>query len=55
MYHFFCPLLSMLWVDILFGGIIAVYDQNGPEKKFDSSKTTKMRAFRHILVKIHTK
>ena len=38
-------------INTLFGGIKAIFDQNAPEKKFNSPKTTEMRALKHILVK----
>ena len=42
-------------VNTLFGGITAIFDQNAPEKMFNSPKTAKMRALKHILVQIDVK
>ena len=42
-------------VNTLFGGIRAIFDQNAPEKKFDSPKTIEMRALKYILLQIDVK
>ena len=42
-------------VNTLFGGIRAIFDQNAPEKKFISQKTTKIRNLKHILLQIDDK